>query len=174
MQMPNKHVPVFERIMRRTLIDPETGCWECDLGRQRLGYTRVAVKVADDYFGRTGTFAAHRVVYTLLVGPVPDELVMDHLCRNPSCVNPAHLEPTTNYQNVVARTTLGGSAVNARKELCDRGHALAGANLVLAKDGHRNCRLCKLISQRARYGEKHRAYAREWYRRNRAKRRPVA
>lgn len=42
---------------------------------------------------------AHRVAYELLVGPIPDGLTLDHLCRNTRCVNPKHLEPCTAAEN---------------------------------------------------------------------------
>jgi hypothetical protein len=44
--------------------------------------------------------AAHRLVYEALVGPVPEGLELDHLCGNPSCVNPDHLEPVTHQENM--------------------------------------------------------------------------
>src|SRR5215467_5533160 len=137
--------------MRRTVVNEQTACWECDLSvSKRWGYARVRVKRADDFGGVVGSLVAHRVVYTLLVGPVPDGLVLDHLCRVRRCVNPAHLAPTT----------LGKSAINARKRLCVRGHRLDGDNLVLQPDGHRNCRECTLAQHRANYGERQRTYAR--------------
>jgi hypothetical protein len=43
---------------------------------------------------------AHRAVYEILVGDVADGLDMDHLCRTPACVNPAHLEPVTHAVNM--------------------------------------------------------------------------
>lgn len=43
---------------------------------------------------------AHRVVYSVLIGPIPAGLYLDHLCRNKKCVNPSHLEPVTHQENI--------------------------------------------------------------------------
>lgn len=43
---------------------------------------------------------AHRIMYELLVGPIPEGLTLDHLCRNTRCVKPNHLEPVTNKVNI--------------------------------------------------------------------------
>lgn len=83
---------------------------------------------------------AHRVAYVLTVGPIPDGLVIDHLCRNRACCNPTHLEAVTPSEN----TLRGDSppAINARKRHCPQGHALEGANLVQSKLPRRLCRRC--------------------------------
>jgi hypothetical protein len=72
-------------------IAPTGFCWEWT-GRTDQGYGRVSIG------GRQ--LRAHRVVYERLVGRVPDGLVLDHLCRNRGCVNPDHLEPVTNEENI--------------------------------------------------------------------------
>lgn len=79
---------------------------------------------------------AHRVAYELLVGPVPDGMQLDHLCRVRRCVNPDHLEPVTSREN-----TRRGKAV---KTHCPRGHALVDGNLVLShlRRGWRSCLTC--------------------------------
>lgn len=83
---------------------------------------------------------AHRVVYELLVGPIPDGLEIDHLCRQTECCNPQHLEPVTGLTNV-RRGTRGSQTHCARG-----GHPLSGDNLYLAphtKGYRRVCRKCR-------------------------------
>lgn len=74
------------------MVDRGPGCWVWRGARKQLGYGlyRVGAKLKQ----------AHRVAYELMVGPIPDGLVLDHLCRNPECVNPAHLEPVTHQENI--------------------------------------------------------------------------
>lgn len=81
-----------QRIVSRVDIDPETGCWVHRLTGDRQGYGRIT------YRGQA--WKVHRLAYTAFVGPIPDGLVIDHLCRNTRCANPAHLEPVTNAENV--------------------------------------------------------------------------
>lgn len=66
--------------------------------------------------------AAHRFSYELLVGPIPEGLHIDHLCRTPACVNPAHLEPVVPMENW--RRGESPSARAARTGTCHAGHPL--------------------------------------------------
>lgn len=83
------------------VVDCATGCWNWNGYRDASGYGRVNIR--EEHF-------AHRYVYQCLVGSIPDGMDLDHLCRNPSCVNPAHLEPVPQNINIrrsrVARLTV--------------------------------------------------------------------
>lgn len=102
-------------------------CWEWG------GYTD------RDGYGRWGPQMAHRRMYELLVGPVPRELQLDHLCRKRACVNPAHLEPVTPLVN--SRR----SAIARLPETCAAGHPWEAG-----KNGRfRRCRRCEVRWSRA-------------------------
>ena len=85
--------------------------------------------------------SAHRVAYEMLVGPIPEGLDLDHLCRVTLCVNPKHLEPVTHRENLLRGES--PSAKHARKTECLRGHPLSGANLYTNPRGHRSCKICR-------------------------------
>lgn len=81
--------PVSDRFWEK--VDAAGDCWEWGGSHDRKGYGWFK---ADQRMKR-----AHRVAWELLVGPIPDDLVLDHLCINPPCVNPDHLEPVTGAEN---------------------------------------------------------------------------
>lgn len=89
---------------------------------------------------------AHRWAYEYFKGPIPEGLQLDHLCRNRNCVNPAHLEPVTQRENLLRGTTL--SAANFAKTHCPQGHPYSGANLYVKPNGGRDCRKCVADSLR--------------------------
>lgn len=95
---------------------------------------------------------AHRYAYELLVGPIPEGLTIDHLCRVPHCVRPDHMEPVPKGVNTLRSNA--ASAVNARKTHCKNGHPLSGDNLRVTKskrkDKVRQERAC-WICYRAKY-----------------------
>lgn len=69
-----------------------SGCWEWQGVSDKDGYGR------RKQFGKT--WAAHRYVYTMCKGAIPEGLTLDHLCRNKKCVNPDHLEPVSAVENL--------------------------------------------------------------------------
>lgn len=94
-------------------------------------------------FGGYGKFplggkevAAHRVAYELTKGPIPEGLVLDHLCRVRLCCNPDHLEPVTHAENV-------RRGERATKTHCINGHAFTPENTYITRKGWRHCRACR-------------------------------
>lgn len=132
-------IPVEDRIASHTTIDGECIVWTA--AKSRLGYGHMGVD------GRTRE--VHRVAYEAFVGPVPEGLTLDHLCRNRACVNPDHLEPVPHRENVLRGE--GPTAVNARKTHCKRGHELSPENVYInATSGSRQCRPCARLIERHR------------------------
>lgn len=127
--------PPRERILDRVLVD-SNGCWLWQRARHKTtGYAVITLQNRQRL--------AHRAAYELFVGPIPEGLTIDHLCRVKHCVNPEHLEPVTMREN-----TLRGespAALNAQKELCKRGHTFDRVDAA----GRRVCRRCKSDLQRA-------------------------
>lgn len=128
-----------DRVLAR--IVPGDGCWEWAGAHNRDGYGTA-------YTTPTGAKpqGAHRVVYELLVGPIPEGLTIDHLCRNRGCVNPAHLEPVPKHENILRGE--GVAARNAAKTHCPQGHAYTAENTRITRVGSRRCRTCHRESQR--------------------------
>lgn len=116
------------------------GCWHWKGYILRQGYGQF--ETGDE------KWLAHRFFYTKLVGPIPDGLVLDHTCHNESdcvagddclhrrCVNPAHLEPTTDVINIRR-----GRSANALKTHCPQDHEYTEQSVV-STTGQRLCRQC--------------------------------
>lgn len=140
---------ILDRLRRH--FTPGPGCWEWTGHRTQGGYG-----VTRGTSRRRTT--AHRVVYEALVGPIPDGYQVDHLCGNPPCVNPAHLEPVTPRENVLRGDTI--VAANARKTHCPQGHAYTPDNIYEWKGypGTRQCLTCRRASTAA-YNQRRRQQA---------------
>lgn len=132
-----------ERFWSKVRIGP--GCWEWTASRWRNGYGQ---------FGMKGTMrAAHRVAYELSIGPIPEDLEIDHLCRNRGCMNPAHMEPVPHSVNL-ARSSVAEvtRARHAAQTHCKHGHLYDDANTAINR-GRRACRACdrdRATARRAR------------------------
>jgi hypothetical protein len=131
------NVPDFMVAEFWTKVDAVGPCWAWTGGRSG---------------GRYGMYRrqyAHRIAYEQLVGPIPDGLELDHLCRNTLCVNPDHLEPVTHAENT--RRGFGPAGMAARRTHCPHGHPYDAANTYVRATGGRRCRICSLASSREEY-----------------------
>lgn len=92
------------------------------------------------------TLLAHRLSYWLFHGPIPGDLVVDHMCRNRGCIEPTHLRLLTTEENMA-------DAWTAHKTHCKRGHPLSGDNIWIAEDSRgmkrRVCKTCSAIRGKA-------------------------
>lgn len=109
----------------------ENGCWSWTAGKCGMGYGWLRLPGKDG-----GIVSAHRFSYNLHRGPILDGLELDHLCRNPSCVNPGHLEAVTHRENV--RRGTSPPAVTRRTGVCQRGHS----DWRISSGGNWLCRPC--------------------------------
>lgn len=115
-----------------TIIDEEQ-CWIWKGRPTGSGYGSLRVD------GKS--VPAHRFGYTMLVGPIPKGLQIDHLCRNRMCVNPLHLEPVTSKENT--HRGMGPAGIAFRMKNCKNGHPLVDDNLYInPTTGKRRCRKC--------------------------------
>ena len=151
------------------IVRRESGCWEWSGAHfQTTGYAIFNVPSPKD--GRWRPATAHRIGYQLFVGPIPDGLNIDHLCRNRGCVNPAHLEPVQQRTNMLRGDA--PSAISVRTNRCQRGHEFTPQNThVRIRNGKpkRDCRECVRERDRARNKtEKRRAQHRAAYWRRKA------
>ncbi len=121
-------------------VDKTDACWPWMGARHNSkGYGR---------FDANGQrWLAHRYAYTLIVGPFPDELELDHTCRNTRCVNPDHLDPVTSEVHDNERSHPG--AYNLVKARCPQGHAYTPENTRM-RANHRHCRRCDIDRGRRR------------------------
>lgn len=121
-------------------VDKTDGCWNWTGSGTPKGYGMFMPA------GKQRVYV-HRYVYELMVGPIPEGLTLDHLCRNRSCVNPQHLEPVTRGENALRGS--GPAAQNSRKTACPQGHPYT-SETTSSYAGHLRCRVCDIARGQAR------------------------
>lgn len=124
------------------LSDDLGPCWEWPGSRLPSGYGRASFRGERHYM--------HRLMWELRAGKrMPKELMTDHLCRNPCCCNPDHLEAVTPKENT--RRAVGHPAqLQAAKTHCANGHPFNKWN-TFYRDGKRICKKCKRERSAAKY-----------------------
>lgn len=149
----------MRRLLEKVAV-AEDGCWLSTGSLTPKGYARFKF---DDRSGH-----GHRFAYLALVGPIPDDLELDHrchteddsckggvVCAHRKCINPAHLEAVTHRENL-RRGNIGqyqrqdGEAASRLKTHCAHGHEYTPDNTYTYPDGKRVCRICK-NAEKARY-----------------------
>lgn len=131
--VPGTSASFAERVF--TYVDATGDCWEWG-GANQKGYGTLGRGARG-----AGNMQAHRAVWELLVGPLSDDLQIDHLCRNHACCNPDHLDPVPAEIN--KERGFSPAVLYSRRDTCDSGHPLDG---VLGGRGgkatHRYCKTC--------------------------------
>lgn len=108
-------------------------CWEWTGAKTSGGYGQ--------FYVDRRLVVSHRYSYERLVGPIPEGLQIDHLCRNRSCVNPGHLEPVTQQVNI--RRGFSIATENRLKTHCPAGHPYSVENTYIhPRNNGRICRAC--------------------------------
>jgi hypothetical protein len=133
--MPRPHATPADHYLLKTMPLSLHGCWLWVGYRNRFGYGEFKVG------GKT--YMPHRWAYEVATGDTLGDRHAHHLCHNPQCVNPLHIEPMTGTDHVnihVAKT---------RREMthCKRGHPLSGNN-VYVHGGRRHCKSCATLWRR--------------------------
>lgn len=134
-----------QRLLSKT--DRSGNCWVWLGSKLKSGYGQIGVQGATPDLYRPRM--VHRVSYEIFVGPIPDGLEIDHLCRNTSCLNPDHLEAVTPAVNM--GRGMSPNHVIRRSGYCSAGHEMTPENTYLNKNGiWRRCRECTLEGNRRR------------------------
>lgn len=139
--------PLAERFAAKVALpDDWRGCWLWTGALNGVGYGVLGRGARDD-----GLVYAHRLSFELFVGPIPEGLHIDHVCRTRRCVNPFHLEAVTQSRNNRrARDAQAGRPIGSAEDACIHGHRFTPENTYTHKSGRRSCRTCNRATQ-ARY-----------------------
>jgi len=134
---PSDHARLWRR------VDKSDGCWIWN-GARGKGY---------DTYGRFNLrgriIRVHRLIYEILIGPIPEGLQLRHRCDIPYCVAPWHLIPSTGAENMRDMAEKGrGAGRFSGATHCIKGHELTSENTyIFPSNGTRRCLTCKRAKQ---------------------------
>jgi hypothetical protein len=149
---------VRDRFLAKVPDLPDDVCWPWMAGKTGSGYGSFSVWDRDNK--RYIVYVAHRVLYELTIGPIPDGLFLDHQCHNAdktcigkwcehrACVNPAHVEPVTQRENL---HNSGRTSFDQHRAMthCIHGHEFNESNTYQWR-GQRYCRTCRSANEARR------------------------
>lgn len=134
------------------IIVTNDGCWYWDGAKNSRGYSSICYK--------RRVWTGHRLTYTLLVGQIPDGLIIDHqchtaecglgdFCKHRACINPAHVKPATHKENYARGNRLHTQRTQTH---CLNNHEFTTENTYIKPDGTRRCRTCSNLQRRKERG----------------------
>lgn len=135
--------PIRDRLDAKTMVDPNSGCWLW-AGDTNGKYPSIMLRRD----GKSVRKYAHRLSYEIHIGPIPDGLCIDHKCRTPMCINPAHLRCVTHLENIRAKPFhLQGARMRQLSPFCKSGHLRTPESITIIrrKDGsvRTQCKICR-------------------------------
>ena len=131
----SRYATVRERLEHYSMPEPMSGCWLWVGGLNNKGYPKMGL--------HSKIVLAHRIAFEEFRGPIPDGLVLDHLCRTPVCINPWHLEAVTQRVNILRGVS--PSVRYAKRTHCEKGHEFTPENTAYPKVGARRCKTCSRL-----------------------------
>ena len=135
-----RNVTNKERLEFFCVPEPNSGCWLWTGFIKPDGYGHLRCVRT-----RT-TVLAHRMSYEEHKGPIPEDMEIDHICRNKACINPDHLEAVTHIENLRRNPNWWGN-----KTMCVNGHVFDGRDA-----RSRTCTKCKATRNKKWYDKKYR------------------
>lgn len=117
---------IFAQLFKRMRVNAITGCFEW-IGGKRHKYAKIR------FNGRS--VGVHRLMLACLYGELPKCIEASHLCHNPPCFNPYHLEPATHRENIRQKLSVAST-------ICKWGHEYTPENTNYTKTGARICKQC--------------------------------
>lgn len=116
--MKRNDTTILQRIIKKLIVNPCTGCWLWAGSTSSHGYSTMYVS--------KGSHLVHRRLWEELRGEIPAKMELDHLCRNRACINPEHLEIVSHQQNVVRGINPAIAAAREKGKALARTHCRKG------------------------------------------------